>query len=104
TGNPLQGPPDIREPAEIRHLREFSRFLVPRTGLGKSELWYAVAAIVGGIVPALAVATAIMALTFYGWFLFACPIVHTSVWSGLLALELITVGFLLLAERQWRKG
>jgi Patatin-like phospholipase len=28
-----RGPKEIREPAQIRHLREFSRFLIPRKGL-----------------------------------------------------------------------
>ncbi len=52
-------PKEIREPREIRHLREFSRFLIPRRGLN-GEFWAAAVAVVSGLVPSLTAAAAVV--------------------------------------------
>ena len=67
TEHPRGTAPDKRERPEIRHLREFSRFLSPRIGVNEPEMWYAVAAVLGGLVPALLATLALVALVFYGW-------------------------------------
>lgn len=56
---------DKREPIEFRHMREFSRFLSPRVGLNEPEMWYAAAAVLGGMVPALLATIALVALLVY---------------------------------------
>jgi hypothetical protein len=59
--------PDNRERPETRHLREFSRFLMPRIGLNQPEMWFALATIFGGMLPALLVTFATVAVCFYTW-------------------------------------
>ncbi|MCK6501620.1 MAG: hypothetical protein L6Q38_19235, partial [Nitrospira sp.] len=54
------------EPPPIRHLREFGRFLVPRFGLFEVETWNCVVAVLGGILPSLLAATAVVVM---GWLL-----------------------------------
>lgn len=61
------GNPDSRERPETRHLREFSRYLMPRIGLNEPEMWFALATIIGGMLPAVTVTLAAVALLFYAW-------------------------------------
>ena len=61
------GVPDSRERPETRHLREFSRFLIPRIGLNEPEMWFAAATIFGGLLPALLTTFATIALIVYLW-------------------------------------
>jgi hypothetical protein len=56
-----------REPEEVRHLREFSNFLSPRIGFFQSEMWNAVIAVVSAVLPAVMVASAVMAVAFLVW-------------------------------------
>lgn len=65
-----RGPKEIREPGEIRHLREFSRFLIPRSGLN-AEFWAAAVAVLGGLVPSLSAAVAVVCGTIATWALVA---------------------------------
>jgi len=72
-------PRDIREPAPIRHLREFSRFLMPRLGFFHSETWAGIIAILGGLIPALLATLSLLVLMQYVWFsvavwLATCPL------------------------------
>lgn len=61
------GPRDFREPAPIRHLREFSRFLMPRVGFFHSETWDGIVTILGGMLPALTAALAVLVLAHVAW-------------------------------------
>jgi hypothetical protein len=56
-----------REPEEVRHLREFSNFLSPRIGFFQSEMWNAVMAVLSAMLPAMLVASSVIALAFLGW-------------------------------------
>jgi hypothetical protein len=56
-----------REPEEVRHLREFSNFLSPRIGFFQSEMWNAVMAVVSAVLPAILVATSVIAFAFLVW-------------------------------------
>jgi hypothetical protein len=62
---------DRREPPQIRHLREFSRFLMPRVGFQHAETWGGVVALLGGLVPSSLAAVALLAVTFYAWYALA---------------------------------
>lgn len=44
---------DTAEPGAIRHLREFSRFLMPRIGLTQPDMWGALGEILGGALMSL---------------------------------------------------
>jgi hypothetical protein len=57
----------IAETPEVRHLREFSRFLSPRLGFFEAEMWHAVIAFIGGFVPTLAASLAVLALGLMLW-------------------------------------
>ena len=56
-----------REPEEVRHLREFSNFLSPRIGFFQTEMWNAVMAVISATLPALLVASTIIALALLVW-------------------------------------
>ena len=65
--NATKAKAENREPEEVRHLREFSNFLSPRIGFFQTEMWCAVMAVVSAILPALLVASTIIALAILGW-------------------------------------
>jgi GNAT superfamily N-acetyltransferase len=56
-----------REPEEVRHLREFSDFLSPRIGFFQSEMWNAIMAVLSAVLPAMLVASSVIALAFLVW-------------------------------------
>jgi GNAT superfamily N-acetyltransferase len=56
-----------REPAEVRHLREFSNFLSPRIGFFQSEMWNAIMAVLSAVLPAILVATSVIAVALLVW-------------------------------------
>ncbi len=56
-----------REPAPVRHVREFSRFIAPRVGVLATDTWNAIVTIVGGMIPALAAAGALLVLAIFAW-------------------------------------
>jgi GNAT superfamily N-acetyltransferase len=56
-----------REPEEVRHLREFSDFLSPRIGFFQSETWNAIMAVLSAVLPAVLVASSVIALALLVW-------------------------------------
>ncbi len=58
------GLPDPREPAQIRHLREYSRFIIPRLGFREFETWNAVITVLGGVLPSILTSLCLLALAF----------------------------------------
>jgi hypothetical protein len=56
-----------REPEEVRHLREFSNFLSPRIGFFQTEMWNAVMAVLSAMLPAIIVASSVIALALLTW-------------------------------------
>lgn len=67
--DPARSASDGPEPIEVRHLREFSRFLMPRAGLLSQDTWTAVVAVLGGALPALGATLSAFALVFVSWWL-----------------------------------
>jgi hypothetical protein len=94
---------DERESAEIRHLREFSRFLMPRLGFWHYETWGAIVAILGGMIPSMVAALATLAAGLYAWFLLSAFVLKWSPLYGTLLFGVITLTFHLMAEWSWRK-
>jgi hypothetical protein len=62
-----ENPTDKREGPEIRHLREFSRFLMPRIGFSCAETWSAIATILSGLLPSLLMTLALTCFLVYAW-------------------------------------
>ena len=94
---------DERESAEIRHLREFSRFLMPRLGFWHYETWGAIVAILGGMIPSMVAALATLAAALYGWFLLSAVVLKWGPWCSMISFGLITLAFHLMAEWSWRR-
>jgi hypothetical protein len=55
------------ERAEVRHLREFSRFLLPRLGITQTEFWGIAMTLLGGFLPSFIAAIAILFLCWSAW-------------------------------------
>ena len=105
TASAAASPPitDQREPTEIRHLREFSRFLIPRLGLFNVDMWNAFSTIISGTIPAMFTALAVLVVTLSGWLLVASPLsrVGTSFWPyWVISFAMI---FLLMTELRFIK-
>jgi len=94
---------DERESAEIRHLREFSRFLMPRLGFWHYETWGAIVAILGGMIPSMLAALSTLAAGLYGWFLLSALVLKWGPWCSMVSFGLITLTFHLMAEWSWRQ-
>ena len=128
--NATKAKAENREPEEVRHLREFSNFLSPRIGFFQTEMWNAVMAVVSAILPALLVASTIIALAILTWLGFtslivadglkiavpapgwAAPILdkfpfaeltYLKGWLAPVALLLLLVVVHVVGERQWRR-
>jgi Patatin-like phospholipase len=72
------------EPNEIRHLREFSNFLIPRLGVFNMDMWYGVVAILSGMVPTLIMGGCLLGIGCAIWLLFYLG------FSGFTALPLVS--------------
>lgn len=72
------------ERAEIRHLREFSRFLLPRVGLMETEFWGVMMTILGGLVPSLIAALAVLCLCWTVWVRITAELLRDPPLGGLL--------------------
>ncbi len=65
---PQDGPTrDRPEPPEVRHLREFGNFLRPRLKLLSAETGRLVTALVGGALPCIATAVAVLVVLLLAW-------------------------------------
>lgn len=106
-GNKVEeGPKEIREPAEFRHLREFSRFLIPRKGL-TVEFWSAAITILEGLVPALVATLAAVLLVMTLWVYLAALLIYPhpslaqAIPTGLVVVVLVAI-FLAVMESRAR--
>jgi hypothetical protein len=91
------------EPAEIRHLREFSRFLLPRVGATETELWGVAMTVLGGLIPSLLAGLATLFIGWSGWLaIIALILRHHPV--GAVALGAGLAAYLILSECFWNLG
>jgi hypothetical protein len=86
------------ERIEVRHLREFSRFLIPRVGFTQSETWLAVSSVLGGTLISLMLTAAAVATLLYLWCFTALWLSNVDQVSGAVAFFVITLGIHLGAE------
>lgn len=99
----LPSPKEIRERPEIRHMREFSRFLMPRVGFMDAEMWNGVVAILFGLIPSLIVTLAVVGLGLTCW-LFLNALMLNSGWLlGAVVMFVMSLGLHLIVERQFWK-
>lgn len=89
-----------QEGPEVRHLREFSRFLAPRWGMFTIERWLFIAAAVTAAVPALAFAAAAVVSAVLLWQGLLDVLKASSPLVGLLVLLVLTSVALLHLERR----
>lgn len=88
------------ERGEVRHLREFSRFLLPRIGITETELWGIAVTVLGGMLPSLITAIATLCLAWCGWI----AITGMLLWAnpaGAIALGTALGIYLLTSEGLW---
>ncbi len=91
------------ERAEIRHLREFSRFLLPRAGFFESEFWAIVMTILGGMLPSLLAALAVLGATWYLWVIGLAALTLPGV-EGALVSAFALLFYLAFTEIGWRNA
>lgn len=97
--------PDIREQPEIRHLREFSRFLMPRVGFFHMETWAGVVTILGGLIPSLLAAISVITLLHYAWFYVGYHLISGNpMWSWICMGAIVLIYQSVCEYSWWRSG
>lgn len=84
-----------------RHLREFSRFLLPRLGVFQVETWTGVVAVLVGLLPALVLALSVIGVLLIGWLALTFPLASPTTFSPLPMLGAITAIVLIGLERRY---
>lgn len=94
---------ETTESAEIRHLREFSRFLLPNVRVLGTEFWNIIMTVLGGVLPSLAAALAVLVLFWFGWVsvLGVMLAVHSYVWRAYAMLTFVCLYFI-ISEIVWQ--
>lgn len=90
------------EEPPIRHLRRFGNFIAPRWGLLQSETWTAMVAVLGGLLPALLISTALIMLGQCVWLalvsITAGPYIFDPGWESVVAGTLTVLICILIAK------
>ncbi len=89
------------EPAEVRHLREFSRFLLPRMGIHRTDFWTLVMTLLGGLIPALGAALAVVILMWTVWLGVMHALLEVDP-IGYRSMALVLLVFFASSEVKWR--
>ncbi len=95
-----------REPEEVRHLREFSNFLSPRIGFFQSETWNAIMAVLSAVLPAILIASSVIAVAFLLWLggtsvILAAALGSLDGYVAPLLLSILTVFTYIFCEWKW---
>ncbi|GEM_PF-701194 len=99
----FSGDSRVFESPEVRHLREFSKFLVPRTGIFDTETWGAVVAMLASVIPALLAALSVLGLSLIAWLLLTFYLACPEPWGRVSAGVLVTAAVLIGMEIWWRR-
>lgn len=97
------GPQDRVDRAEERHLREFGAFLVPRWGFFEVETWTALVAVIAGLLPALAIALAIIGVVLVCWLSLTFPLAYRNALAPVPFIVILTSVTLYFFERRRRR-
>ena len=92
---------DFREPNEIRHLREFSRFLMPRLGFFKEEMWSGVVAVLSAMIPALILALGLVGAIISLWGTIASTVLHFPSHAWLVPATVTIATWIVYTWREW---
>jgi hypothetical protein len=85
-----------------RHLREFSGFLAPRLGFFEVEMWFAIVALLGGLVPALLIGLSVIGVTLLAWLAMTFPLASPSDLAPALGAAILTGLVFLAFEWMWQ--
>ena len=91
------------EAAEVRHLREFSNFLVPRLGVLSWDTGRILVSMLSSAVPSLLTSLSVIALGVLGWLAGAYGILATNPVFSTVAFVGVTAVLLIVAELMWRR-
>lgn len=94
---------DIRDPHDVRHLREFSGFLIPRLGASRSELWGALAILVAGLIPSLVASASVVLVLIGAWKAGQVELMELGAVGAAFGLAILTGIVLFGAEAMARK-
>lgn len=89
------------ERAEVRHLREFSRFLLPRAGVFETEFWGILMTVLGGLIPSFVAALAVLVVLWHAWLLILASIA-AGLSCSVPTLVTLLFGYLAFSELRWR--
>jgi GNAT superfamily N-acetyltransferase len=92
----------MHESEEVRHLREFSNFLVARAGMFETETWGAVVAFLAAALPALLAALSVLGISLVVWLVFTFYLACPEPWGRVLFALLVTGAVLVGMEAWWR--
>jgi GNAT superfamily N-acetyltransferase len=92
----------MHESEEVRHLREFSNFLVARRGMFETETWGAVVALIAGVLPALLAALSVLGISLVVWLVFTFYLACPEPWGRVLFAIVMTSAVLVGMEAWWR--
>jgi hypothetical protein len=88
------------EEPEVRHLREFSRFLLPRLGLLETEFWGAIMTVIGGMIPSLLTAISAISLAWCVWILLVASLTVGPLLASIVLGALVLL-LLMVFEGKW---
>lgn len=91
------------ERSEIRHLREFSRFLLPRMSVFEAGFWAIGMTVLGGMIPSLLTALAVLGITWYLWVTGLVVLTLPGMEGAVLSTGALLF-FLTMVEIRWHKS
>ncbi|HEX5071124.1 MAG TPA: GNAT family N-acetyltransferase [Vicinamibacterales bacterium] len=91
------------ETEPVRHLREFSNFLVPRLGFFSVEMWQAVVVVIAGIVPSLLVAASVLVLSLFAYVATTSHVALPDRTPGIVLTTALAAAMLIGSEARWRR-
>jgi hypothetical protein len=94
-------PSRVEDTPDVRHLREFSRFLAPRVGFFETEMWHAVLAFAGGLIPTLVVTWSLIALSLAAFLGLTTYLANDRLICGLSLTVALAAILLERLERSW---
>jgi GNAT superfamily N-acetyltransferase len=92
------------ETEPVRHLREFSNFLVPRLGFFTVEMWQAIVVIIAGVLPSLLLASSLLVLALFAYVTTTSHVALENRAAGIVLTTVVATALLIGFETAWRRG
>lgn len=103
-GTQKDDPSRVEDTPDVRHLREFSRFLSPRVGFFETEMWHAILAFAGGLIPTLVVTWSLIALALAAFLGLTTYLANDRLICGLSLSVAVAAILLERLERSWSRS